>query len=314
MLFLVKNKFKCGVQQHREFLSSRMHISQHPKCQQHHPKLQTNKWIGNVILALSSISSCFLYFQTSSLEMIYSSILEDKSLTSLGSMYESINFTNYQICQHKRCNRTYTDHSIRKEADHKTNSEVNLFLHPFLLPPLPPYNESKNKSDETKIFIKAFLHAKQTVSAGTKAVIHPYEHPQQYLYFQRCLKNFTPLSDLNVYQVYQHLLTPRKQAAVAEFFWKHQHGKLWIQHARKAGGTTLCMLLRLNTFGLIHTRQGQFHMPPRETCQIKQFCIDCDLTQAHQFTGTWQPMPRLVDCVMNANQQNFIFKASQALY
>ena len=61
----------------------------------------------------------------------------------------------------------------------------------------------------------------------------------------------------------------------AEILWRTGKGYLWMQHSRKAGGTTLCMTLRANLEGLV--RIGAVaKAPPRKTCQIASLRYDSD--------------------------------------
>lgn len=78
-----------------------------------------------------------------------------------------------------------------------------------------------------------------------------------------------------------------------------------MQHSRKAGGTTLCMTLRLNKNGLIKDKSSHWTMPRRETCQLKKFCAECDITRNKLFVG-WDSVPYLMNCVMGEHNRNFI--------
>ena len=152
----------------------------------------------------------------------------------------------------------------------------------------------------------AFRSAKQ-------ASVGPFPHHQQPLedIYQQCLDNFQPMAGYERYTDMDAL----EQRKVAEALFVRQEGKLWMQHARKAGGTTLCMLLRLNQHGLIRAKPNYWDMPHRETCQIARFCVDCDLTKAlphdivydHKYGGDnqWPVVPRLVDCITTTHFRNF---------
>lgn len=72
------------------------------------------------------------------------------------------------------------------------------------------------------------------------------------------------------------LADPEKSRKDAERLWNDQQGLMWMQHARKAGGTTLCMTLRYNAVGLVVHERTELPTK-RETCQIGQFCFNCDL-------------------------------------
>lgn len=127
--------------------------------------------------------------------------------------------------------------------------------------------------------------------------------------YRHCLTNYTALSGpfLDSYSE----LDTNEQRQLAESLWLRQQGKLWMSHSRKAGGTTLCMSLRLNTGGLIHANAQHWTMPKRQTCQIMDFCPECDLTRSNadspagRFQG-WESMPRLIDCVTGVSNRNFI--------
>lgn len=90
----------------------------------------------------------------------------------------------------------------------------------------------------------------------------------------------------------------RNQTRAAEQVWKEGKGYLWLQHARKAGGTTLCMTLRANAKGLIQTRPLGATPMERETCQIMSLCTDCDLK-----TKFPNHQPSLEPIVRNAMQK-----------
>lgn len=148
-----------------------------------------------------------------------------------------------------------------------------------------------------------FLAAKQQVLP----TIPPFVDKEKP--FQQCLYNYTALSGpfLDSYAE----LDTSQQRQLAESFWLKQRGKLWMSHSRKAGGTTLCMSLHLNERGLVQSNAEQWQMPRRKTCQIMNFCPECDLTRAKpdspggRFQG-WGSVPRLVDCVTRNTNRNFI--------
>lgn len=172
------------------------------------------------------------------------------------------------------------------------------------------YLEANNLSSH----MDAFRSAKQT-SVG------PFPHHKQPLedIYQQCLDNFQPLLGYERYAEMDAV----EQRKVAEALFVRQEGKLWMQHARKAGGTTLCMLLRLNQHGLIRAKPNYWGMPHRETCQITRFCVDCDLTktlphdiryeyhnsqdggESSSSSQTWPVIPRLVDCITTTHFRNF---------
>jgi len=162
-------------------------------------------------------------------------------------------------------------------------------------------NLSQRSSLVNESLLDAFRQAKST--AGRLPSV---DQPLKDIYRQ-CIQDFRPISGYDQYATMNAL----QQRQVAEAFFKRQEGKIWIQHSRKAGGTTLCMLLRLNEHGLIRARPHHWTMPKRETCQIPTFCVDCDLTcpVAHlhghyKFQG-WETIPRLVDCLATTHHQNF---------
>ena len=155
-----------------------------------------------------------------------------------------------------------------------------------------PVNES---------LINAFRLAKRTAGRFP----HPGQVPK--VMYRQCLMNFTRILGYNQYSEMDAI----EQRRIAEAFFLRQEGKVWMQHARKAGGTSLCMLLRLNSHGLIRSQPKHWNMPHRETCQITNFCIDCDLTNPvhhlrnhYRFRG-WETIPRLVDCIATINHRNF---------
>lgn len=101
-----------------------------------------------------------------------------------------------------------------------------------------------------------------------------------------------------------HILNITKGAEQA---WKQRRGYLWLQHARKAGGTSLCMTLRDNTKGLI-TAASSDHEPPlkRESCQIFKLCgIDCNLKQTLINNNTESLAP-ILRKAMQTTSRNFI--------
>ena len=74
-----------------------------------------------------------------------------------------------------------------------------------------------------------------------------------------------------------NLKTIREDRQKAEESFVKQPRYLWMQHVRKAGGTTLCMTLRLNQMGLIRSHQKRHKYDERQTCQIRSLCFDCDV-------------------------------------
>jgi hypothetical protein len=88
----------------------------------------------------------------------------------------------------------------------------------------------------------------------------------------------------------------------AETLWKNQQGYLWMQHSRKAGGTTLCMNIRLNMYGLVQLHAKDHKAGVRKTCQIVDFCRDCDVKKNY----TVAALPGMVRSVMDSHEQNFI--------
>ena len=91
----------------------------------------------------------------------------------------------------------------------------------------------------------------------------------------------------------------------AEALWKQGRGYLWMQHSRKAGGTTLCMDLRMNRFGLMQMSHADQQVPTRETCQVLGLCgSDCNYKKQSWYKpGTFAN--RTLN-VMASNQRNFI--------
>jgi hypothetical protein len=72
----------------------------------------------------------------------------------------------------------------------------------------------------------------------------------------------------------QHSVTLARHA---EALWVQDRGYMWMQHSRKAGGTSLCMLLRQNSEGLIRV-QHRLNNEPRVTCQLVKLCgSDCNV-------------------------------------
>lgn len=144
---------------------------------------------------------------------------------------------------------------------------------------------------------RAALHAGASLRAGPGSKT---DAPAKY---KSCLRNFTALSG-PVVEAYKQMKV-KEQRQIAEAFWLRQEGKLWMQHSRKGGGTTLCMRLRLNQNGLMKTRPKQWNMPERETCQIRDLCTDCDLTKRKDIFKGWNSMPRLMSCAIESHQRNF---------
>jgi hypothetical protein len=90
----------------------------------------------------------------------------------------------------------------------------------------------------------------------------------------------------------------------AETLWKNQQGYLWMQHSRKAGGTTLCMNLRLNIYGLVQLHAKDHVTAKRETCQIHDFCIDCNVKKKRGYSVA--KLPDMVRGAMDSHERNFI--------
>jgi len=90
-----------------------------------------------------------------------------------------------------------------------------------------------------------------------------------------------------------------------------QSGYLWMQHARKAGGTTLCMTLHLNQMGLIRSRKEIHKYGERQTCQIRRLCYDCNIKKKmkkmRKANAIFTPnLPSMVKRVMDMENQNFV--------
>lgn len=110
-----------------------------------------------------------------------------------------------------------------------------------------------------------------------------------------------------------HKQTALLQRQIAERFWLQQQGVIYMQHSRKAGGTTLCMLLRMNRRGLVFDDR---HPLERKTCQLVDFCVDsCDLPARIKSWGPnfgvdmfddFASYPQLLHCVMSVYGRNFI--------
>lgn len=118
--------------------------------------------------------------------------------------------------------------------------------------------------------------------------------------FLACYQNFTSINDTTYAR-----LTVEEQKAVAEHFWLSQSGYLYMQHSRKAGGTTLCMQLRLNTHGLVKLTDKDWETGMRKTCQICTLCCDCNYFKRSFFKG-FESFPRLLECTMKSFGRNFI--------
>ena len=114
--------------------------------------------------------------------------------------------------------------------------------------------------------------------------------------------------------------TTAMQRYIAEEFWLQQRGMIYMQHSRKAGGTTLCMTLRLNRHGLIHQSNAEWTFGQRQTCQLCSFCCDCNLQAPKpvlvaktnkirdlgiQLFQSFKTFPRLLSCVLELHQRNF---------
>mmetsp|Transcript_18953 Transcript_18953/g.24388 ORF Transcript_18953/g.24388 Transcript_18953/m.24388 type:complete len:379 (-) Transcript_18953:205-1341(-) len=90
----------------------------------------------------------------------------------------------------------------------------------------------------------------------------------------------------------------------AETLWKNQQGYLWMQHSRKAGGTTLCMNLRLNIYGLVQLHAKDHVTAKRETCQMCNFCDCCDVKRKRGYSVA--ALPGMVRGAMDSHERNFI--------
>mmetsp|Transcript_33291 Transcript_33291/g.72025 ORF Transcript_33291/g.72025 Transcript_33291/m.72025 type:complete len:367 (+) Transcript_33291:248-1348(+) len=91
----------------------------------------------------------------------------------------------------------------------------------------------------------------------------------------------------------------------AERRWLAQNGYLYMQHSRKAGGTTLCMLLRHNSKGLVRTQAtGWDAEKRRETCQIISLCSDCNYKTRNWYSA--EKLPSILVEAMNNSGRNFI--------
>lgn len=112
----------------------------------------------------------------------------------------------------------------------------------------------------------------------------------------------------------------------AEQIWLRNEGYLWLQHSRKAAGTTLCMTIRQNQFGLIrageqnnignhqnrkkkknrHQQSQQQVVLPRQTCQIKDICIDCNYKTKYESFYKKHKLSHYFRSAMQHHKQNFI--------
>jgi len=75
-----------------------------------------------------------------------------------------------------------------------------------------------------------------------------------------------------------------------------------MQHSSKAGGTTLCINVRLDVFGLVMTHPED--RQKRITCQIVTFRSDYDMKKKKRFSELI--FPSMLKNAMNKNSQNFI--------
>lgn len=103
----------------------------------------------------------------------------------------------------------------------------------------------------------------------------------------------------------------REDRRMAEEAFVRQSGYLWMQHARKAGGTTLCMILRLNQMGLIRSHTAIHKYGKRETCQIGKLCFNCSVKKKMKImrkrNSTLTPnLSSMLIRVMDEAYQNFI--------
>ena len=107
------------------------------------------------------------------------------------------------------------------------------------------------------------------------------------------------------------LKTIREDRQKAEESFVRQSGYLWMQHVRKAGGTTLGMTLRLNQMGLIRSHQKRHKYGKRQTCQIRSLCFDCDVKKKMERMRKVNPtstpdLSSMVKRVMDNENQNFL--------
>lgn len=95
------------------------------------------------------------------------------------------------------------------------------------------------------------------------------------------------------------------QARSAESIWKSGKGYLWLQHARKAGGTSLCMILRDNAKGLVKVTPSDFaNQIQWQTCQLVKFCSDCNLKK--RFKDKASSLSPVLRTVMKKSGRNII--------
>lgn len=114
-----------------------------------------------------------------------------------------------------------------------------------------------------------------------------------------------PLTDQNETSILQGRCANIVHARLrAERLWKNQQGYLWMQHSRKAGGTTLCMKLRLNIYGLVQLHAKDHVSGARETCQMCNFCCDCDVKKKIGYSVA--TLPGMVRKAMDSHERNFI--------
>ena len=69
--------------------------------------------------------------------------------------------------------------------------------------------------------------------------------------YQKCAAPTANATPILLLPSFQNITTTVLKRYTAEEFWRNQRGNIYMQHSRKAGGTTLCMTLRLNSKGLI---------------------------------------------------------------
>jgi len=88
----------------------------------------------------------------------------------------------------------------------------------------------------------------------------------------------------------------------AQEAWLNGSGFLWMQHSRKAGGTSLCMMLRDNQMGLVQMNQTFDMEMKRRTCQIKDFCFNCNVKDKYNTTD----LESATIAAMHRNGRNMI--------
>lgn len=87
----------------------------------------------------------------------------------------------------------------------------------------------------------------------------------------------------------------------AQEAWLNGSGYLWLQHSRKAGGTSLCMMLRDNEMGLVRMNQTIINLK-RKTCQIEDFCFNCNVKDKYNTSD----LERATIAAIQRNERNMI--------